>query len=66
MVYPRPKTSKSHPEHEIYPYLLLDLVIDRFNQVWATANEELEMFSLWRGFLFFKKNPNIKLYHPLF
>ena len=35
-VYPRPKTSKPHPEHKIYPYLLRDLVIDHPNQVWAT------------------------------
>ena len=35
-VYPKPKTSKPHPEHKIYPYLLRGLTIDRPNQVWAT------------------------------
>jgi putative transposase len=30
-IYQRPKTSKSHPEHKIYPYLLKDLTIERPN-----------------------------------
>ena len=33
---PKPNTSKPHPEHKIYPYLLRDKVIDRPNQVCAT------------------------------
>lgn len=33
---PGPNTSKPHPEHKVYPYLLRGLVIDRPNQVWAT------------------------------
>ena len=33
-VYPRPKTSKPHPPHRVYPYLLRDLTIDRPGQVW--------------------------------
>jgi putative transposase len=32
---PKPKTTKPAPGHEIFPYLLRDLVIDRPNQVWA-------------------------------
>ena len=32
---PKPRTTKPAPGHEIYPYLLRDLVIDRPNQVWA-------------------------------
>lgn len=28
-----PRTSKKHPEHKIYPYLLRDLPITRPNQV---------------------------------
>ena len=27
-VYPRPHTSKPHPEHRVYPYLLRGLTID--------------------------------------
>jgi putative transposase len=34
-IYPKPKTSKPHPEHKIYPYLLRNLEINRPNQVWA-------------------------------
>ena len=34
-IYPKPKTSKPHPQHKVYPYLLRNLVIDRPNQVWA-------------------------------
>lgn len=33
---PKPSTSKPHPEHKVYPYLLRGLLIDRPNQVWAT------------------------------
>ena len=32
-VYQVPRTSKPHPEHRIYPYLLRNLTIDRPNQV---------------------------------
>lgn len=28
-IYQRPRTTVPHPEHQIYPYLLRDLVIDR-------------------------------------
>ena len=34
-IYQKPNTSRKHPEHEVYPYLLRDLVIDRPNQVWC-------------------------------
>jgi putative transposase len=34
-IYPKPRTSRPHPEHKIYPYLLRDLSIERPNQVWA-------------------------------
>ena len=33
---PGPNTSRPHPEHKIYPYLLRGLVIDRPGQVWST------------------------------
>jgi putative transposase len=32
---PGPSTSRPHPEHPVYPYLLRGLVIDRPNQVWS-------------------------------
>ena len=32
-IYQTPNTSKKHPQHKIYPYLLRDMVIDRPNQV---------------------------------
>lgn len=34
-IYPKPKTSRPHPEHKIYPYLLRNLNIERPNQVWT-------------------------------
>lgn len=33
---PGPNTSRSHPEHKIYPYLLRGIDIIRPNQVWST------------------------------
>ena len=35
-VYPRPRTSKSAPQHSKYPYLLRGLEIKRPNQVWSS------------------------------
>ncbi len=34
-VYCKPSTSKPHPQHRVYPYLLKRLPILRSNQVWA-------------------------------
>jgi hypothetical protein len=34
-LYRKPSTSKKHPGHEMYPYLLRGLTINRANQVWA-------------------------------
>jgi putative transposase len=34
-IYQRPRTTVAHPEHQIYPYLLRGMVIDRPNQVWC-------------------------------
>ena len=34
-IYREPNTSKKHPAHKIWPYLLKDLSIDRPNQVWC-------------------------------
>ena len=35
-VYPKPKLSKRHPEHKVYPYLLRGVDIASVNQVWST------------------------------
>jgi putative transposase len=34
-VRPKRNTSKRHPEHKVYPYLLRGKTIDQPNQVWA-------------------------------
>ena len=44
-VYPKPRTSRSHPQHKIYPYLLRGLTINRTNQVWATDITYIPMAS---------------------
>lgn len=48
-IYPKPKTSKPHPEHKIYPYLLRNLEINRPNQVWAA---DITYIPLARGFMY--------------
>jgi len=35
-IAPGPRTSRGHPEHKVYPYLLRELTIERPNQVWGT------------------------------
>ena len=46
-LYRKPNTSKKHPGHKIYPYLLRGLVIDRPNQVWATDITYIPMACGW-------------------
>jgi putative transposase len=48
-VYPKPKTSKPHPEHKVYPYLLKGLAIERPNQVWAA---DITYIPMRRGFMY--------------
>ena len=48
-IYPKPNTSKRHPKHKIYPYLLRSLNIDRPNQVWAT---DITYIPMTNGFIY--------------
>jgi len=48
-VAPGPHTSKPHPEHRIYPYLLRDILISAPNQVWST---DLTYIRLKQGFVY--------------
>lgn len=43
------KTSRPHPEHAVFPYLLRRLTIGRPNQVWAADNTYIAMA---RGFVY--------------
>jgi putative transposase len=46
---PQPGTSKAHPGHQIYPYLLRKLAITCSNQVWALDTTYIPMA---RGFVY--------------
>lgn len=48
-IYPKPKTSRPHPQHKVYPYLLKNLKIDRCNQVWAA---DITYIQMSRGFMY--------------
>jgi putative transposase len=48
-LYRKPNTSKKHPHHKIYPYLLSGLKITRPNQVWAT---DITYIPLAKGFVY--------------
>ncbi len=44
-VYPKPRTSRPHPQHRIYPYLLRDMTIEQPNKVWAADITYIPMAS---------------------
>lgn len=46
---PGPNTSKGHPEHKVYPYLLRGVQIVRVNQVWST---DITYIRLAHGFVY--------------
>ena len=46
---PGPNTSKRHPEHTVYPYLLRGLSVVRPNQVWST---DITYVRLAHGFVY--------------
>jgi len=46
---PGPNTSRAHPAHKVYPYLLRGIQIDRPNQVWST---DITYVRLAHGFVY--------------
>ena len=48
-IYQKPNTSRSHPHHKKYPYLLKHLAITRVNQVWCADITYIEMA---KGFVY--------------
>ena len=46
---PGPSTSKPHPEHKVYPYLLRGLEITSVNQVWST---DITYIPLKQGYMY--------------
>jgi len=48
-MYRKPRLSKPHPDHKVYPYLLRHLDISRANQVWAA---DITYIPMARGFCY--------------
>jgi len=48
-IYQKPNTSRQHPEHTVYPYLLRGLTIDRPNQVWCA---DITYIPMAKGFVY--------------
>jgi putative transposase len=48
-IYRKPNTSRKHPDHKVYPYLLRGLVIDRPNQVWCA---DITYIPMAKGFVY--------------
>jgi putative transposase len=48
-VHPRPRTTARNPDHEIHPYLLRGVTIDRRDQVWST---DITYLPLEGGYMF--------------
>jgi putative transposase len=48
-LYRRPNTSRRHPGHAVYPYLLRGLAVTRPNQVWAM---DITYIPMARGYLY--------------
>jgi putative transposase len=47
--YQKPKTTQREPSHEVYPYLLRDMEIDKVNQVWST---DITYIPTSKGFIY--------------
>jgi hypothetical protein len=56
-IYQRPRTSDPHPQHQVYPYLLRKLAIDRPNHVWCA---DVTYIPMRRGFLYLVAMPIIR------
>jgi len=48
-IYPKKRTSKSHPDNKVYPYLLTGIAINKPNQVWST---DITYIRLSKGFIY--------------
>ena len=48
-IYPKPNTSKAHPENKIYPYHLRGVKIDHIDQVWSA---DITYIRMRAGFLY--------------
>ena len=48
-IYRRPRTSQPAPGHQVHPYLLLGVEINRANQVWCA---DITYIPMRRGFLY--------------
>ncbi len=48
-IYQKPNTSRSHPGHQVYPYLLRGLVIDQPDQVWCA---DITYIPMAKGFVY--------------
>jgi putative transposase len=48
-IYKKPNTSRRHPAHQVYPYLLRNLEITRSNHVWAA---DITYIPMKRGFVY--------------
>lgn len=48
-IYQKPNTSRGHPGHTVYPYLLRGLVIERPNQVWCA---DITYIPMAKGFVY--------------
>jgi putative transposase len=46
---PGPDTSRPHPQHKVYPYLIRGVNVARLNQVWST---DITYIRLARGFVY--------------
>ena len=48
-IYPKPRTSRSCPEHKVYPYLLKGVTVDHPDQVWCS---DITYIRLLHGFVY--------------
>jgi len=51
-LYRKPNTSKKHPGHAVYPYLLRGLAVERANHVWAM---DITYIPMAQGFVYLTK-----------